>query len=221
MAPLDGITYRETAKAHRPWPRVTVTDDGWRQAIDVLANGHCSLLGLWGDAPKVHMALLDETSGDVAVISYACKSGKFPSVAARHPPAIRPERTICDLFGLEAMGTPDPRPWLDLGFWDVRHPLGKQAASTQACPVQIPARARRRPAPNPGRPRACRHHRAGTFPLHRQWRARGAVGAAARLGAQGHRVPDGRRHARGGGDARLAHIWRQHGRLCLCVRTGG
>ena len=141
MAPLDSITYGEAAKAHRPWPRVIVTDDGWRQAIEVLANGHCSLLGLWGDAPKVHMALLDEASGDIAVVSYACKSGRFPSVAAHHPPAIRPERTICDLFGLEAVGTPDPRPWLDLGFWDVRHPLGKQAPARNPAPYKfLPAK---------------------------------------------------------------------------------
>ena len=27
------------------------------------------------------------------------------------------------LHGVQAVGLPDPRPWLDLGFWDVRHPL--------------------------------------------------------------------------------------------------
>jgi Ni,Fe-hydrogenase III large subunit len=30
------------------------------------------------------------------------------------------------LFGLDATGSPDTRSWLDLGFWDVRYPLGKQ-----------------------------------------------------------------------------------------------
>ena len=40
---------------------------------------------------------------------------QFPSVGAPHPPAIRLERTIRDLFGLEAEGLPDPRPWLDHG----------------------------------------------------------------------------------------------------------
>jgi Ni,Fe-hydrogenase III large subunit len=28
------------------------------------------------------------------------------------------------LFGFEPVGAPDLRPWLDLGFWDVQHPLG-------------------------------------------------------------------------------------------------
>ena len=37
---------------------------------------------------------------------------------------MRLERTIRDLFGLEPIGLPDTRPWLDHGRWDVTHPLG-------------------------------------------------------------------------------------------------
>jgi Ni,Fe-hydrogenase III large subunit len=35
------------------------------------------------------------------------------------------ERALRDLYGLEPVGSPDTRPWLDLGFWDVQHPLGE------------------------------------------------------------------------------------------------
>jgi Ni,Fe-hydrogenase III large subunit/Ni,Fe-hydrogenase III component G len=134
MALLDNITHRDKAKQHRPWPRVAVTDDGWRQAIDQLAAGRCTLLGLWGDAPCVHMALLAETFDDIAVLSYTCKDGKYPSVAARHPPAVRLERAIRDLFGLDATDAPDTRCWLDLGFWSVRHPLGKRTPARKVAP---------------------------------------------------------------------------------------
>jgi Ni,Fe-hydrogenase III large subunit len=72
------------------------------------------------------MALLDESLGELAVVTCIAKSGKYPSVAARHPAANRLERAIRDLSGLEAVGTPDARPWLDLGFWAIRHPLGKK-----------------------------------------------------------------------------------------------
>src|SRR5688572_22065833 len=113
MTLLDSIAHMELAGSHRPWPRATVGDDGWRQAIDRLAGGHCTLLGLWGDPPYVHMALLDEQLSDIAIISYAAKNGSYPSVAAHHPPANRLERAIRDLFGLDASGAPDPRPWLD------------------------------------------------------------------------------------------------------------
>ena len=137
MAPLDSITYGEAAKAHRPWPRVIVTDDGWRQAIELLASGHCSLLGLWGDAPKVHMALLDEASGDIAVVSYACKIRKV-SERRRAPSAGDPARTRNPRsVRSRSSGSPDPRPWLDLGFWDVRHPLGKQAPARKPAPYDF------------------------------------------------------------------------------------
>jgi Ni,Fe-hydrogenase III large subunit len=137
MALLDNIPHRETAKLHRPWPRATVTDVGWRRAIDQLAAGRCTLLGLWGDAPAVHMALLAEDFSDIAVLSYICKDGKYPSVAARHPPAIRLERAIRDLFGLQAIDTPDTRSWLDLGFWNVRHPLGKKKPARKPKPYEF------------------------------------------------------------------------------------
>ena len=134
MALLDTIAHRETVKQHRPWPRAIVADDGWRQAIEHLAAGRCTLLGLWGDAADVHMALLGERFDDITVLSYACKDGTYPSVAARHPPAIRLERAIRDLFGLDAVGAPDTRSWLDLGFWDVRHPLGKKEPAQKPAP---------------------------------------------------------------------------------------
>jgi Ni,Fe-hydrogenase III large subunit len=140
MALLDGIPHIETIALHRPWPRAIVGADGWQQAIDHLAAGSCTLLGLWGEAAAVHMALLDEGVGDIAVVSTSANDGTYPSVAARHPPALRLERAIRDLFGLEATGTPDSRPWLDIGFWEVRHPLGsKQAAEPHASYAFLPA----------------------------------------------------------------------------------
>jgi Ni,Fe-hydrogenase III large subunit len=93
-------------------PRKTVTAKAWAQAIEQLAGGNLTLLGLWGDRPDVHMATFDEKTGDIAVITYTCKNGKYPSVAKRHPPAIRLERAIRDLHNLDAVGAPDARPWL-------------------------------------------------------------------------------------------------------------
>jgi Ni,Fe-hydrogenase III large subunit/Ni,Fe-hydrogenase III component G len=137
MALLDIIKHGEAAKQHRPWPRVVVSEDGWRQAIDHLTTGRCTLLGLWGDAPDVHMALLAEKLDDIAVLSYTCMDGKYPSVGARHPPAIRLERAIRDLFGLDAVDAPDTRAWLDLGFWNVRHPLGNAKPARKAEPYEF------------------------------------------------------------------------------------
>lgn len=107
-------------------PRQNVSEDGWHAAIDRLAAGSATLLGLWGEAPNVHMALLE--GADIAVLTYTCADGAYPSVAARHPPAIRLERAIRDLFGLEAAGAPDVRPWLDHGAWGTAHPPAAAAS---------------------------------------------------------------------------------------------
>jgi Ni,Fe-hydrogenase III large subunit/Ni,Fe-hydrogenase III component G len=126
LAPARRVT------GHRPWPRVTVTADQWRKLRGELGTGRATLLGLWGDAdpaPLVHMALTADSTREIGVVSLSCPDGSFPSVGAVHPPAIRPERAIHSLFGYEAVGAPDARPWLDLGFWDVQYPLGARAAA--------------------------------------------------------------------------------------------
>ena len=122
---------------HRPWPRHAVDADAWRTMTEQLAAGNISLLGLWGDASAVHMAVLDSEPCSVAIASLACDEGRFPSVGRHHPPAIRLERAICDLFGHEAVGAADERPWLDHGRWPVHAPLGAKYPS-QASPPPYP-----------------------------------------------------------------------------------
>ena len=122
-AMLDTIEGRKIA-GHRPCPRLVVDEDGWRFAANRLSAGGWTLLGLWGDTGAVHMAVLDEAAREIAVVTLPCLDGNFPSVGALHPAAIRLERAVRDLYGLEPVGSPDTRPWLDLGFWHVQHPLG-------------------------------------------------------------------------------------------------
>jgi Ni,Fe-hydrogenase III large subunit len=109
---------------HRPWPRVVVQEAVWTAVIAGLAERRLTLLGLWGEPDGVHMALLEEPAGAVAVLGLDCPDGRFPSVAARHAPALRLERSLCDLFGLEPVGLNDARPWLDHGRWGLSAPLG-------------------------------------------------------------------------------------------------
>ena len=111
-------------EASRPWPRVVADGKVWRRVATQLRDGEITLSGLWGDTGAVHMAILDETSPGMIVVSLECPSGSFPSVGQFHPPAIRLERSIHDLFGLIPEGLPDERPWLDHGRWGVRHPMG-------------------------------------------------------------------------------------------------
>jgi Ni,Fe-hydrogenase III large subunit len=96
----------------------------WREATRRLREGEATLVSLWGDRTDVCMALSPPGAGDLTVLRLACPEGAFPSVGAAHPPAIRLERAIADLYGLQAIGAPDPRPWLDHGTWPLRAPLG-------------------------------------------------------------------------------------------------
>jgi Ni,Fe-hydrogenase III large subunit len=47
---------------------------------------------------------------------------------------MRLERAANDLFGIEFVGLPDPRPWLDHGRWPVHHPLAESSPPGVAFP---------------------------------------------------------------------------------------
>jgi Ni,Fe-hydrogenase III large subunit/Ni,Fe-hydrogenase III component G len=128
----------DLVSAHRPWPRVQVDAAVWQQAVDRLADGSLTLFGLWGEPGAAHMALLggastNAASPGAAVLSIACPDNRYPCVGAGHAPAIRLERTMRDLFGLQPEGLADIRPWLDHGRWgEVQTP----AASYPFLPVE-------------------------------------------------------------------------------------
>ncbi len=103
-------------QAHRPFPRAVVDAAVWRRAAEHLAAGDCTLSSLWGEPGQVHMALLEPDAPPViGVLTIACPAGRYPSVGALHPPAIRLERALRDLYHIEPTELPDTRPWLDHG----------------------------------------------------------------------------------------------------------
>jgi Ni,Fe-hydrogenase III component G len=110
--------------AQQPWARVVVTHEEWRAATSGLAAGDLTLLGLWGENAAVHLALFVRATGQGTVLTLPCPTGDYPSVGEWHPAAIRLERAVRDLAGLDPIGLPDARPWLDHGRWGLRHPLG-------------------------------------------------------------------------------------------------
>ncbi len=57
---------------HSPWPRSVVDAAVWNFAASELAQGRCSLLGLWGEPATVHMAIMDEQTAEIAVVSLDC-----------------------------------------------------------------------------------------------------------------------------------------------------
>jgi Ni,Fe-hydrogenase III large subunit len=108
---------------HRGWSRALVDSSRWHRIGEALREGKLQLLGEWGDVAAVHCALYEPQMQQVQIASIDASSGQVPSLAAFHPPASRLERAIVDLFGIEMVGLPDPRAWLDHGRWPFHAPL--------------------------------------------------------------------------------------------------
>jgi hypothetical protein len=92
------------------WTPSLVDRQAWEQTAGRLRAGEVSLLSLWGEPGLAHLALIE--SNKISLLHLDCAAGAFPSVGRLHPPAIRLERAMRDLAGLEAEGSPDLRPWL-------------------------------------------------------------------------------------------------------------
>jgi Ni,Fe-hydrogenase III large subunit len=137
-SPIDLMLEGRGVQRHRPWPRATVDARLWKSAVSELEQGRWSLLDLWGEPSTVHMAIMDGHTAEIVVVSLDCPDRNYPSVGKHHPPALRLERTIHDLFGLSAEGIPDTRPWLDHDHWGVGFPLGDRVdASSEAAPYRF------------------------------------------------------------------------------------
>lgn len=159
--------FGQPVEGHRPWPRFTLGPEGWEALIAALAETGWRLAGLWAETGQVHAALVDEAAvGEagsagtaatpVAAFSLACPDGRFPSLSGVRPGAIRLERAIQDLYGMEARGLADPRPWLDHDLWPVRHPL----SAAPATPLPVPSSYPFLPVEGPG------IHQIAVGPIH-------------------------------------------------------
>ncbi|MBP0583412.1 NADH-quinone oxidoreductase subunit C [Labrys sp. LIt4] len=135
---LDLLTRNSTPGARLSWPHITADDALWQDLTEQLPEGAVTLLGLWGDNREsgavVRVAVIDEARRIGAVVTHECPGGQYPALSKAHPPAMRLERTVHDLFGLLPIGLPDTRPWLDHGMWPVRHPLGDRTPSPGSAP---------------------------------------------------------------------------------------
>jgi len=100
--------------------RLAADADIWTALAAGCAAGAHDLAALWADGGTMRLALSDLPRGLRAIVSLETESGLYPSVAAHHLPALRLERAMRDLYGVEPVGLPDARPWLDHGRWPDR-----------------------------------------------------------------------------------------------------
>ena len=121
-----------------------------------------TLFGLWGEAEKVHMALLQDAEIVVVTINARTASSVGRTGASA---AIRLERAIHDLCGSIARPS-RPAALARSWRWGRKPHLSSGRSAFDFHDVSIFAVRGRKPAPDRGWSGACRYHRARSFPLH-------------------------------------------------------
>ncbi len=112
----------------RPWSRHILPPTDWASLVAALAGEPLDLLALWADPIQVHALLVDPAAMSVQVVSTPVEHGVYQAVSPVRPGAAWYERMIRDLWGHEASGGLDPRPWLDHGRWPRAFPMGLRPA---------------------------------------------------------------------------------------------
>ena len=102
------------------YARLEVDAATWEALALGCAAGLHELSALWADEGFMRLALNDPNRDLRALVSLKTEAGAYPSVARHHPPALRLERAMRDLYGMEPTDLPDTRPWLDHGRWPGR-----------------------------------------------------------------------------------------------------
>lgn len=97
--------------------RITADDRTWICLAMGCAKNLQDLLSIWADGNDICMALGVPAKGARFIVSLPLRRHAYPSVAKNHAPAMRLERALRDLKGIDPQGLPDRRPWIDHGKW--------------------------------------------------------------------------------------------------------
>ena len=120
----ESIALKDTVQGRDASPdgyvRLEFGDALWTGLAKGCAAGWQDLSALWFDNGKMHIALSDPRVRARAIFSLAAPGGAYPSVGLHHPPAMRLERAMRDLYATNPIGLPDERAWLDHGVWPSR-----------------------------------------------------------------------------------------------------
>ena len=106
-----------------PFPvvRGEVTSEEWESTALSIAENHGRLVTLWAREKRQGQFVVSVVY-DVGKLLWldlpiSKGIGKYPDISNLFPCAVRMQRTIKDLLGIEADGALDTRPWLNHGAW--------------------------------------------------------------------------------------------------------
>jgi Ni,Fe-hydrogenase III large subunit/Ni,Fe-hydrogenase III component G len=116
----------------------TVTAGEWESSALSIAENHGRVITLWGSEKRkgkyVISAVYEINDGQLLRLDLPLPKGseKFPDISTFFPAAVRMQRGIMDLLGLEAEGARDSRPWLSHGAWPRDYfPLRKESSGLE------------------------------------------------------------------------------------------
>ncbi len=136
----------ERLAAPLPIWRACIAPEAWQPAALAVAAAGGRLVALWGsdrrstsqargDAAGGVGGIAPDTGGFAVCVAYAVREGlawldlaldagspAFPDLGEIFPAAVRMQRAITDLLGIDVRGARDTRAWLDHGLW----PAGSQ-----------------------------------------------------------------------------------------------
>lgn len=120
--PAAALVRAGQAVAATPSTRYVLTQDAWADLADRLHSDPLPLVSLWADERMVHALFLEGIDTPV-IASVPIEARRYLALSQARPAAAVQERSIRDLWGVEAMGARDLRPWLDHGHWGSTAPL--------------------------------------------------------------------------------------------------
>jgi Ni,Fe-hydrogenase III large subunit len=126
MTNASDIIRMSEAEICRPWLRHILSHTDWTNAANAAHAESWILLAHWADTIQVHALFLDPEALMVMPVSTAVEGGLYPALSPAFPGAAWCERMIRDLWGHDASGGRDLRPWLDHGAWQQLHPMAAQ-----------------------------------------------------------------------------------------------
>ncbi|UFN49456.1 NADH-quinone oxidoreductase subunit C [Roseomonas sp. OT10] len=135
---MTGPATRLLAAGRRSGVRHVLTVEDWALLPAALeAQPEMALLGLWAEPGMVHAAFWDEAEAALRLASSPAREGRYAALSPARPGAALFERAVRDLWGLEATGAVDSRPWLDHGRWLFDAPLSEHPVRRSAPPPQM------------------------------------------------------------------------------------
>jgi Ni,Fe-hydrogenase III large subunit len=129
MTTASEIVGASEAEACRPWPRHILSHAEWTNLANQALAESWTLLGLWADTIQAHALFLIPETMIIMPVSTPVEAGRYPALSPTFQGAAWYQRMVRDLWGHEADGAADLRPWLDHGTWPQAQPLAARPGS--------------------------------------------------------------------------------------------